>query len=141
MSANRIPLISPDELRKTPQRRPADWKSSENIDAVGLEAELRKNVEGEVRFDAGSKAMYAVDASNYRQVPVGVVIPRSKEDVVQTVASCRKFGSPLLSRGAVMHYRGAPWFAFVDYGAVPTRAQARFQEPPLDACRRAGTKN
>jgi FAD/FMN-containing dehydrogenase/Fe-S oxidoreductase len=43
--------------------------------------------------------MYAVDASNYRQVPVGVVIPRSKEDVVQIVVACRKFGVPLLSRG------------------------------------------
>ena len=42
--------------------------------------------------------MYAVDACNYRQVPIGVVIPRSKEDVVQTVAACRKFGAPLLSR-------------------------------------------
>ncbi len=57
------------------------------------------NIEGEVRFDAGSKAMYAVDASNYRQVPIAVVIPKSKEDVVQTVAACRKFGAPVLSRG------------------------------------------
>ena len=64
-----------------------------------LEAELRSNVEGEVRFDAGSKAMYAVDASNYRQVPIGVVVPKTKEDVVQTVAACRKFGAPVLSRG------------------------------------------
>ena len=52
-----------------------------------------------MRFDPGSKAMYAVDASNYRQVPIGVVVPKSKEDVVQTVAACRKFGAPVLSRG------------------------------------------
>ena len=99
MSANRIPLIAPDELTKTPQTRPSDWRSPKNIDVAGLEAELRQNIEGEVRFDAGSKAMYAVDASNYRQVPIGVVIPRSKQDVVEAVAACRRFGAPLLSRG------------------------------------------
>ena len=68
------------------------------MDIAALETELRKNIEGEVRFDAGSRAMYAVDGSNYRQPPIGVVIPRTKEDVVQTVAACRKFGAPLLSR-------------------------------------------
>ena len=65
----------------------------------GLEAELRKNIQGEVRFDAGSRGMYAVDASNYRQVPIGVVIPQSIEDVIQTVAACHQFGAPVLSRG------------------------------------------
>src|SRR5438477_6037155 len=95
MSANKIPLISPEELR-----RPVEPKRAEpHVDVNGLRAELERNVEGEARFDAGSKAMYAVDASNYRQVPIGVVIPRSKEDVVQTVAACRKYGAPLLSRG------------------------------------------
>src|SRR5881227_2571793 len=93
MSANRVPLVSPEELRKTWRR------DSGKIDAAALEHELRRTVKGEVRFDVGSKAMYAVDASNYRQVPIGVVIPKSKEDVVQTVAACRKFGAPLLSRG------------------------------------------
>ncbi len=91
-------LIPLHELNKTPPTT-VDWRSAAPIDVDGLEAELRRNVRGEVRFDAGSKAMYAVDASNYRQVPIGVVIPRSKEDVVQTVAACRRFGSPLLSRG------------------------------------------
>ena len=54
---------------------------------------------GEVRFDAGSRALYATDGSNYRQVPIGVVVPKSKEDVIATVAVCRRFGAPLLSRG------------------------------------------
>jgi FAD/FMN-containing dehydrogenase/Fe-S oxidoreductase len=97
MSASRIPLILPDELKKP--IHPPDWRSPAHIDRVELEAELKRNIEGEVRFDAGSRAMYAVDASNYRQVPIGVVIPRSKEDVVQAVAACREFGAPLLSRG------------------------------------------
>src|SRR4051812_38088983 len=96
MSANRIPLISPETLSSP---IPHAGYNSNLTDIAGLQSELERNVEGEVRFDAGSKAMYAVDASNYRQVPIGVVIPRSKEDVVQTVAACRKYGAPLLSRG------------------------------------------
>ena len=64
-----------------------------------LEARLTRFIEGEVRFDDGSKAMYAVDSSNYRQVPIGVVIPKSIDDVIQTVALCREFEVPLLSRG------------------------------------------
>src|SRR5665213_3147394 len=48
--------------------------------AKELEARLRKTVKGEVRFDSGSRAMYSTDASNYRQVPIGVVIPSSVED-------------------------------------------------------------
>jgi FAD/FMN-containing dehydrogenase/Fe-S oxidoreductase len=73
--------------------------ASPDIDLGGLEAELREHVRGEVRFDAGSRALYAADASNYRQVPLGVVIPRDADDVVATVAACRKFGAPVLSRG------------------------------------------
>jgi FAD/FMN-containing dehydrogenase/Fe-S oxidoreductase len=53
-----------------------------------------------VRFDRGSRALYATDASNYRQVPIGLVIPRDGADVVAAVAACRKFGAPVLSRGA-----------------------------------------
>ena len=64
-----------------------------------LESELRSRIRGEVRFDDGSKAMYSTDASNYRQIPIGVVIPRDAEDVVQSVAVARQFGVPLLPRG------------------------------------------
>jgi FAD/FMN-containing dehydrogenase len=69
--------------------------------AVGqdLAADLRQAVRGEVRFDAGSRALYATDASNYRQVPIGVVIPRDLDDVVATVDICRQHGAPILSRG------------------------------------------
>ena len=52
-----------------------------------------------MRFDVGSRALYATDGSNYRQVPIGVVIPRDVDDVVQTVAICRDRGAPILSRG------------------------------------------
>jgi FAD/FMN-containing dehydrogenase/Fe-S oxidoreductase len=86
-----------EDLKKPIIDRPSDWRHP-SVDVSALEQHLRKSVEGEVRFDAGSKAMYAVDAGNYRQVPIGVVIPRSIEDVVNTVAACRRFGAPLLSR-------------------------------------------
>ena len=69
------------------------------IDAAKLEHDLRRVVHGEVRFDAGTRAMYATDSSNYRQVPIGVVIPRDAEDVVRAVEVCRRFGAPILSRG------------------------------------------
>src|ERR1043165_1599337 len=64
-----------------------------------LERALQKQIRGEVRFDPGSRALYATDASNYRQVPIGVVIPRSIDDVVRTVAIARRHGAPILSRG------------------------------------------
>ncbi len=54
---------------------------------------------GEVRFDSGARAAYASDASNYRQVPIGVVLPRSAEDIVATLAACRAHGAPILARG------------------------------------------
>src|SRR5512142_357273 len=67
--------------------------------ARALEADLRRALAGEVRFDAGARALYATDGSNYRQVPIGVVVPRSVDDVVATVALCRQHGAPVLSRG------------------------------------------
>ena len=64
-----------------------------------LESQLRATVRGEVRFDNGSRALYATDASNYRATPIGVVIPRDAADVEATVAACRALGAPILSRG------------------------------------------
>jgi FAD/FMN-containing dehydrogenase len=64
-----------------------------------LAAALRRAVAGEVRFDAGSRALYATDASNYRQPPIGVVIPRTLDDVVATIRICREHDAPFLSRG------------------------------------------
>ena len=65
-----------------------------------LERELTRIVRGEVRFDRGSRALYATDGSNYRQIPIGLVIPRDPEDVIAAVATCRKFDAPILPRGA-----------------------------------------
>jgi len=68
--------------------------------AAELEAELKRTVRGEVRFDRGSRALFACDASNYRQVPIGLVVPRDADDVIRAVAACHKFGAPVLPRGA-----------------------------------------
>lgn len=69
-------------------------------DVAALAARLRGRIRGEVRFDAGSRALYATDSSNYRQVPIGVVVPRDVEDVIETVTACREFDAPVLARGA-----------------------------------------
>ena len=68
--------------------------------AAELEIELKRVVKGEVRFDRGSRALYAADGSNYRQVPIGLIVPHDDEDVIAAVAVCRKYGAPVLPRGA-----------------------------------------
>ncbi len=68
--------------------------------ATDLETQLRAGIRGEVRFDAASKALYATDASNYRHIPIGVVLPRDEADVIATVSICRALNAPILSRGA-----------------------------------------
>lgn len=62
-------------------------------------AELSRRIEGEVRFDAGTRALYATDLSIYRHVPIGVVVPRTISDVAETGRICRDFGVPILARG------------------------------------------
>ena len=82
-----------------PLADPAPRPRAPHVDLAGLEHALRAAVSGEVRFDAGSRALYATDASNYRQPPLGVVVPRSIEDVIATLRVCREFDAPFLSRG------------------------------------------
>lgn len=64
-----------------------------------LEADLRRAVAGEVRFDGGSRGLYATAGSNYRQVPIGVVIPRDANDVIAGMRVCREHDAPVLGRG------------------------------------------
>jgi FAD/FMN-containing dehydrogenase len=64
-----------------------------------LATDLRDRVDGEVRFDAGSRAAYSTDGSNYRQLPIGVVVPRTPEAAETAVAVCREHDVPILSRG------------------------------------------
>ena len=70
-----------------------------DVDADALADQLRGHIRGGVRFDAGSRAVYATDGSNYRQVPIGVVLPRDIDDVVAAVEICCEYGAPILSRG------------------------------------------
>jgi FAD/FMN-containing dehydrogenase/Fe-S oxidoreductase len=84
----------------------AQASKSAQVDAAGLAEALRARLGGSrdgshnnVRFDRGTRALYSTDGSNYRQVPIGVVLPRDAEDVIATVALCREFGAPLLCRG------------------------------------------
>jgi FAD/FMN-containing dehydrogenase/NAD-dependent dihydropyrimidine dehydrogenase PreA subunit len=65
-----------------------------------LEALLKAKMRGEVRFDLGSRALYAADSSNYRQLPIGVVLPRDAADVEAALAACRATGAAVLPRGA-----------------------------------------
>jgi len=89
-------LHSIEPLPLSSHAKPVDSFSQ----AAELERELKHVVRGEVRFDRGSRALYATDASNYRQFPIGLVVPRDSADVIAAVATCRKFNAPVLPRGA-----------------------------------------
>jgi FAD/FMN-containing dehydrogenase/Fe-S oxidoreductase len=69
-------------------------------DSESLAGSLRRHLRGEVRFDTSARALYATDGSNYRHVPIGVVIPRDADDVVAAISLCREHSAPLLCRGA-----------------------------------------
>ncbi len=83
-----------------PRSMPPSAPSLSHSLAEELTARLREVTEAEIRFDGASRALYASDLSHYRQVPIGVVIPRTVEDVIATVAICREYGVPIFGRGA-----------------------------------------
>src|SRR5438105_4806389 len=70
-----------------------------SIDAAKLRDELRRVVTGEVRFDRLSRALYSTDASVYQIVPLGVVIPKTEDDILATVRTCTQFRVPITPRG------------------------------------------
>lgn len=69
------------------------------LESASLEADLRARVRGEVRFDGGSRAAYSTDASNFRQVPIAVVVPHTIEAGADAIAVCRQHHAPVVSRG------------------------------------------
>ncbi|HTS38632.1 MAG TPA: FAD-linked oxidase C-terminal domain-containing protein [Candidatus Solibacter sp.] len=89
----------PDEAAERTSASKSSVADVADLDQRGLADCLRREIQGEVRFDSSARALYATDASNYRQVPIGVVIPRNIDDVLAAIAVCRDFGAPLLSRG------------------------------------------
>ena len=88
----RLPLLP---LPPSSHAKPVDTFAR----AADLERGLKAAVRGEVRFDRGSRAVYASDASNYRQIPIGVVVPRDAEDAAAAVNVCREYDAPILPRG------------------------------------------
>ncbi|MGH3213843.1 MAG: FAD-binding and (Fe-S)-binding domain-containing protein [Trebonia sp.] len=78
---------------------PSDLRGTSPAALERLERDLAASVDGEVRFDAGTRGAYSTDGSNFRQVPIGVVLPRTVEAGAAAVAVCRAHGVPLLSRG------------------------------------------
>jgi FAD/FMN-containing dehydrogenase/Fe-S oxidoreductase len=120
--------------------------------AEALRSQIRGGFHGEVRFDPGSRALYATDASNYRQVPIGVVLPHDADDVLAAISLCREFGAPLLCRGGGTSLAGqccnvAVVLDFSKYMAKvleidPTRRIARVQPGVvLDHLRNAAEKH
>ena len=67
--------------------------------SVALQRDLEAAVDGEVRFDTVSRALYSTDASVYQIEPLGVVIPKSAEAVARAVAIAAKHGVPITPRG------------------------------------------
>lgn len=62
-------------------------------------AQLTRMLQGECDFSAAGVALYTTDASNYRQVPLGVVYPHTVDDLVNTATLCKTFSLPVLLRG------------------------------------------
>jgi len=105
-----------------------------------LEAQLKATLRGDVRFDMGSRALYAADSSNYRQLPIGVVMPRDAADVAAALAACRATGAAVLPRGAGTSVAGqcanvAVVFDFSRYmhglGAIDPAAKLATVEPGI----------
>src|SRR5258708_12788172 len=71
----------------------------DKLQASALETRLRRDIQGEVLFDAFSRGRYATDASIYQIEPLGVVVPKSREDAAAAIAIAREEGVPVLPRG------------------------------------------
>ena len=95
-----MPEDAPTAVADQQTQQPRLWTDiiSEK-DSESLAKSLKARTSAEVRFDNPSRALYCTDASNYRQVPIGVVVPRRVEDVTETLALCRQYRAPFLSRG------------------------------------------
>jgi FAD/FMN-containing dehydrogenase len=104
-----------------------------------LAADLRAEVDGEIRFDPGSRATYSTDASNYRQAPIGVVVPRTLSAGADAIGVCRRHDVPVLSRGGGTSLAGQcrnaavviDWSKHTRIGSVDTEAGVAVVEPGI----------
>ena len=103
--------------------------------ARGLAEDLKRVIDGEVRFDKGARALYATDGSNYRQAPIGVVVPRNVQDVENTVRLARQYGAPVLSRGGGTSLGGQ----CCNVAVVMDFSKYMFHVPLIDAANKLGT--
>ncbi|MEQ1727743.1 MAG: FAD-binding and (Fe-S)-binding domain-containing protein, partial [Vicinamibacterales bacterium] len=79
--------------------RPVSHAAVAAVDVAALRSALEQSIEGEVRFDAVSRALYSTDASVYQIAPLGVVIPRTRDDIIRAVTLCATYRCPLTMRG------------------------------------------
>ncbi|MFD2420319.1 FAD-binding and (Fe-S)-binding domain-containing protein [Amycolatopsis pigmentata] len=124
-----------DVPAKTAPEFPGPPRGRQRLRVRQLETALAEAVEGEVRFDRGSLALYANDASNFRQVPIGVVVPRTLDDVVATHRVCHDHGAPILSRGGGTSLSGET----VNYAVVIDHSKYLTTVGEVDAERRLAT--
>ncbi|TVT31853.1 FAD-binding protein, partial [Amycolatopsis rhizosphaerae] len=124
-----VPAKSAPEIPGPPRGR-------QRLDVRELEKELAAAVQGEVRFDRGSRALYANDASNFRQVPIGVVVPKTLDDVVATHRICAHFRAPILSRGGGTSLSGETvnYAVVIDHSKYLTRVEEIDAEQRLVTC-------
>jgi FAD/FMN-containing dehydrogenase len=135
MSPVHVPAGALEVPAKTDPAIPGPPRARIQIDVAALKRRLRSAVSGEVRFDPGTLAMYANDASNYRQVPIGVVVPKTLDDVVAAHRVCREFGAPVLNRGGGTSLSGET----VNYAVVIDHSKYLTGIGEIDAERRLVT--
>ena len=107
----------------------------QTVDVRGLQRALERAGVGEVRFDAAAIAMYANDASNFHQVPIGVVVPETLDDVVATHRVCAEFGAPICNRGGGTSLSGET----VNYAVIIDNSKHLTAMGPVDTDRRLVT--
>ena len=76
------------------------------LDIAGLRRALATEITGEVRFDAVSRALYSTDASVYQIEPIGIVVPRTRSDLIRLVGICGEFRCPITMRGGCTSQAG-----------------------------------
>ncbi len=108
------------------------WEVEDDHPGQALERDLAASIEGEVRFDRASRAAYSTDASNYRQVPTGVVIPKTTSDVVEAVHVCRRHFAAITSRGGGTSLAGQAVNGVSDYKSTSTTCFDRRSIPNRD---------
>jgi FAD/FMN-containing dehydrogenase/Fe-S oxidoreductase len=78
---------------------PVPHANARLVDVAALQKALEAQIDGEVRFDAVSRALYSTDASVYQIAPLGVVVAKTREDLIRIVRIATEFRCPITVRG------------------------------------------